>query len=651
MIHHDQLSPFENWIVPADGGAPYHVDFSEFYFGRQKKDVPPRARRFWTADIVGMPNLAEDFRHVMVTMAITENRFSSYAAEWRNVHRFLQSNPDLLSVNSISDFRDAHGVRLKQWLHEQKGASHYSRIKWIVDQHFALRHQRRSPWPASDPDKEPDPPEPDLVGLQRLNLELRNHARDIKAMWRSGASLAALGIDPRYATDSETAWQVPENHIRLIYNLTCEALPTHEQISLEGIAKLSGARSQIARPPYVALGQGVAKFQGYGTKLRWRFPGFGDLATFLWIVLSMSGWNRAAALNIDITDDRKWFYRALQDEDHVLMFTNKERSGKRVYSPSKVRAEFHPFSIVKCLIEVTLPLRRAAQSKLEELLNQNKSSYSHSKQREISRLQQVVKSPWLYVSPRNPFEVFCLHPDDSTRLNKFVQNVAAKANLIDDHPYLATLTTSQARDSMINFAYRHSQRLSVAKLAAQHSNFLSLRHYLARRKMRRANFQTVNAVLTHTFSSIRRYGIFDEAKIKIALRTGEITPEQEARLRDFRARTRLGMGCLDPLHPPHEIDPYHRENSVCRVQRCTGCIHGRVFPESVQPLAATLADLHHLRRDYPLGSWNGSSFDEEEESIRLTLQLFDPAVVARHYRAREKELHLGKEVFDVYPHY
>jgi hypothetical protein len=650
MIPDDQLSPFEDWIVPTDGGAPYRVDFSEFYFGRQKKDVPGRARRLWTADIVGMPNMAEDFRHVMVTMAIAENRYSTYATEWRNVHRFLQSNPDLPSVNSISDFRDAHGVRLKQWLHANKGPSHYTRIKWIVDQHFALRHQRLSPWPASDPDKEPDPPEPDFVGLQRLNLELRNHARCIKAMWRDGATLAALGNDPRYAVDSQAAWQVPENHIHLIYNLTSEALPTREQLP-SAISELAGARAQIARPPYLTPGQEMKKFQGYGAKLRWRFPGFGDLATFLWIVLSMSGFNLAAALNIDVTKDRNWFYKALQDDDHVLIFTDKQRSAKRVYAPSKIKAEFHPFSIIKCLIDVTRPLRRTAQFQLEALTIQNKGSYSHSRQREICRLREVVKSPWLYVSPTNPCEVFCLHSDDSGRLNKFVQKVAAKADLLSDHPYLATLTTSQARDSMINFAFRHSQRLSVAKLAAQHSNFLSLRHYLARRKMRRANFKTVNDVLSHTFSSIRSFGIFDEAKIKIALRAGEITPEQEARLRDFRARTRLGMGCLDPIHPPREIDPYHRENRICRIQRCTGCVHGRVFPESVQPLAATLADLHHLRRDYPLGSWKGSSFDEEEESIRLTLQLFDPAVVARHYRARERELQSGKEVFDVYPHY
>ncbi|KQV83570.1 hypothetical protein [Rhizobium sp. Root1220] len=637
---------FSDWIVPPGGEAPYEVDFSEFYFGRNAEDNV-RGAKLWKRDILGMPNLAEDFRHVMLVNPVQKKLFPTYASAWRNIHRFLEDNPDLPPLNSISDFLDIHGMRLKQWTKKNKlGVDLYKRIKWILDKHFQEFHRSRSPFPARDATKDPDPVEPDFVGLQRLGLALRNHARSIKAMWREGARLAASGMDPRKAVE---AWDRPENHVKLVYVLTNHHLPTREQLSRSDAKGLNDP--SIAFPSYCPPGAILAEKFAYGVKLRWRFPSMADLSVFLWMFLIMTGFNLAAALDIDVTKDDTWFLKALQDEDHVLIFSRKEKVGKRVYSPSKVKAEFHAFSIIKLLIEASRPLRATATRQLNDLEKQNRSAYSHERQQEIVRLRHVVKSPWLFVRANDPCKVYCLLGAEAPRLNTFIRLVADEAGLLEEHEYLATLTTSQARDSMINFAYRHSKRLSIAKLASGHSDFRSLRYYLAKKKIKRANFRTVNNVLTHTFAAIRADRVFDETQIKISLTNGEITPEQKERLLDYRQRTRLGMGCLNPTDPPREIAPNHPENQVCRIQRCTGCVHGRVFPESVQPLAATLADLFHLKRKVPLASWQGSSFEEEAESIALTLQLFDPAIVAKHFRARQAELEAGAEVFDVYPHY
>jgi hypothetical protein len=658
-----ELSPFANWIVPKNGSAPYYVDFSEFFFGRRRSDLPSKDQRLWKSDIIGMPNMAQGFQAVILSERPPEKSYASYASAWRNMHRFFQDAPDLPTVFSLLDIGPIHGPRLKQWLVDQGLSAHlYKKIKWVVDSLSLIERGELSDMPARDALQPPDPVEPDVVGLQQISLALRRHARSIISMWKNGAALAARGIDPRPASGGKNhAWEKPENQAYLIYRLTDRYLPSRQEIRKESALPLLQTTSYIkakrnVKGPYCPLpGTKQKTAEGYVAKLRWRFPVRSDLAIFIWIVLIYTGFNLAAVLAIDITKPSTWHVKALQDPDHVLIFVDKDRAGKKVYAPSKVKAEFHAFNIIKLIAEITEPLRETLRRQLILLLDNNRTQYSHSTQREIQKIQEAIRSPWLYVSLRDGDSrgnVRALQQNESSYLNSIIREIAKDANLTDEHPYLATLSTSQARDSMINFTYRHSRRLSVAKMAAQQSDYRSLKYYLARRKIKRANFQTVNKVLSHAFDDIRRNDIFDETRIKIALKTGEITPEQERKLRDIRLRTRLGMGCLSPKNPPAEIDPYHKAGSVCRVQRCTGCVHGRVFPESVQPLAAALADIRHLRSVTPLAAWKGSSFEQEEISITETLKQFDPELVKIHFQDRWTKVKNGEAVhFDVYPHY
>ena len=660
---YDESSPFTAWISPKNGGLLYHVDFSEFYFGRRKSELSRKAQRFWKSDIVGMPNLARDFQTLILTDRPSEKAYAGHASAWRNMHRFIQDCPDLPQAMSITDIGEIHGLRLKQWLFDNGMSAYaYKQMKWVIERYSQIYSGTQSDMPARDPLPEPNPIEPDFVALQRLSLVLRKHARSIFSMWKDGAALAAQGSDPRAKSGGLRGdWKKPENHAHLIYHLTETYVPSNDAIVALGMSTLvqtthSTRPGKNIKGPHCPIpGTTPNAHVGYPSKLRWRFPLEVDMAVFIWIVLIYTGFNLATVLAIDISEPSKWYAPALQDPDHVLIFGDKDRVKKMVYAPSKVRAQFHAFNIIKTLTEVTEPLRETLRRRVEKLRAQNNENYSHETQREIQKLEESIRSPWLYVGLMErdgETLIRSVQNTDVSNLNSIIRSIAEDANLTDDHPYLKTLSTSQARDSMINFTYRNSRRMSVVKLAAQHSDYRSLKYYLARRKIRRANFQTVNQVLTHTFSEIRHRDVFDETRIKIALKTGEITREQERRLRDVRQRTRVGMGCKNPTNPPPEIDPHHLDGEICRVQRCTGCFHGVIFPESVRPMAYALADLCYLRRKVGLAAWKGSSFEEEEISLVETLKQFDDEVVKKYFQERMEALKSGEEVaFDVYPQY
>lgn len=657
------MSQFTAWIVPKNGSVRYFVDFSEFYFGRCKSELPPKSRHLWKSDIVGMPNLARDFQTVILTERPSEQVFRTHASAWRNLYRFIQDCPDLPHAMSISDIGEIHGLRLKQWLHDAKMTSHtYKQIKWVIERFSQIHRGTSSDMPPRDALPEPDPVEPDLVALQRLSLVLRRHARSIFSMWQDGAAAAEQGCDPRDEFGERLeAWAKPENHAHLIYHLTETYLPSYEEVVAGGMIYLTLTSHykipgmNVTGPDCPIPGITPKATRGYFSRLRWRFPTEIDMAIFIWIVLIYTGFNLSTLIAIDITKPETWYVPALQDPDHVLIFSDKDRVKKKVYAPSKVRARFHAFSIIKTLIEVTEPLRETLRRKLKQLRAVNAENYSHETEREIQQLVESIRSPWLYVGLREDRKgriVRSVENADASYLNSIIRLIAEDANLTDEHPYLKTLSTSQARDSMINFTYRNSRRMSVAKIASQQSDYRSLRYYLARRKIRRANFQTVNQVLTHTFSEIRHRDVFDETRIKIAVRTGEITPEQERRLRDVRMRTRVGMGCKNPTNPPPEIDPHHLDGEICRVQRCTGCFHGVIFPESVRPMAYALADLRHNRRQVGFAAWKGSSLEEEEISLVETLKQFDEETVKKYFQERTNALKSGEEMaFNVYPQY
>lgn len=642
-----ELSAYQNWIIPANGKPPHLVDFREFYHGRRLSELDGRSARFWKGDFEGSFTLADDFRRVIIGKRYDESAYHSYSSAWRNVPRFLAENTDLPTPISITEIDDVYGTRLKRWLGDRGlGRNIYKRIKAIVDAHFQVEHGCNSLMPLPDSQDDPNVEAFDLRGIQMLNLELRKLGRDVKANFKEGRELSQLGRE-RWESSDAPHWNEREYHAYFLSKLTQSSVPSKEAILQSGGGGLiynTGVKAATIYGPINTLPlQGDNARAGIVGKLRWFFPAKSDTATFLWMILILTGFNYSSTLNIDITDETTWWLTSLKSETRGRIIAYKGRSDAEVFAPSDTSAEYHAYKIIKFMVSVTEPLRATLRKQHEELVVRNSANFSYELVAAIARAEAMIKSPWLYLSLGEAGNVLAFEEQDSSWLNTFVREVAGAAKLTDDHPYLKSITTRQPRKSLLEYTNETSGSF-MAAIAGGHSDWRSLRYYLSRRRRKIESFQTVRTVVGQVIDDIEAKRPIDAAKIKILLARGEITAEQAARLADIRQRTRLGMGCLNPQNPPKNIAHKHKPDTFCRVQRCTGCIHGVIFPESIPELASHLYDLDFIKRQTPMLSWAGSSFEAEHRSIVQTLEQFDRGTVDAHYKARKIQIESGNGV-------
>ncbi|WP_374428008.1 hypothetical protein [Ideonella dechloratans] len=153
--------------------------------------------------------------------------------------------------------------------------------------------------------------------------------------------------------------------------------------------------------------------------------------------------------------------------------------------------------------------------------------------------------------------------------------------------------------------------------------------------------------LYQTFSNamwteIKVHKRLDPTVIAKFSRDGEASDEQRQRLAMYRSlrRSRIGVGCKDPAHPPSHIAPNFRADgkALCHVHRCTLCLeHAVIFPDSLPGLCKRLAELRFIKGRMSAVAFIESSFGEEQENTELALAAFDPDDVAdqlRHWEGR-----------------
>jgi hypothetical protein len=581
----------------------------------------------------------------------------------RALYRFLDDVDPNLHIVGCGALDDGHGALLVRWLQTRgHNGKLYSGIRKIV---YAFRTARGDTvlfWPTQSWDGLTYQENIDELGVQRLFNAFKKEAMSVKAMFREGEALAAAGTDPRgkFRLPNSASWERRENHAWLVRELTQQVILSKEEIYAnmgQGLNKGSSEAKKHDGPEYSAPGMSMRGHEGIVGKYRWFHPGYHDTAIFLWLFLLGTGWNFATAAALDISIDgetgERWFDDHPQKPECKIINSFKGRADRYVFTLSLVKPEWHPYQIVRFMIERTASMREAVRQRLGEAIERNRAHPTPAKAREVARLEAVLRSPWLYHAVNKAGEVNCFTSEDTPRLNESARLVAKKHGLVDKHRSLLKMTTSVTRDAWIGHAYAASgYNLLIARLAAQHSDSRSLIHYLRRRRYRAYSEGTTKRVQDAVFAEIAAGRRLDPSRLRILVEKGEITPEQERRLMDKRNRTRLGMGCLDRRNPPREVAPNHVEGALCRVQRCTGCVHGLVFEESLEPLARARAELIFIKRTIPFAAWIGSSFEDEELSLDRTLDHFDSARVqpiVEHYL--EKFVTGEIQAYDSYPSY
>jgi hypothetical protein len=322
-------------------------------------------------------------------------------------------------------------------------------------------------------------------------------------------------------------------------------------------------------------------------------------------------------MNLDISTDG-WHQHRLSSEagETVAIFSQKSRSSREQVAFSLTRPEFHPFRVIKDMIERTEPLRQRLRRQLAALENQDAAPH---RQDEIIRLRRAIASPWLFLSKnaRSGGRIGAMPISTDTFAECF-------RSLLSSARIEQSMSPSDLRDGFTSFLYGNSlYNVLLIKRALGHGDLNATKHYLRQRKMLAQRFADYTAWSEALFDEIKRFQIVDPTILYIRARFGDFTEEQRRRLADHRFRTRMGMGCLDPEHPSAAIAPMH-SGGLCAVQRCILCRHGVIFPDSFEPLAQRLAELHVIRRHTPLDRWEGSSFQAEWIAIDATVDRVFP---------------------------
>lgn len=633
---------FQLEITPARE-SPYTVDLSEFALGGRFEVVEKDTAR--GGDFKGRPQLAAEIVELFTIVNPARSAAASMRGGLRQLFRFLdaQSESSGENIATCSDVTDAHGVALLRWL----GGNHnaYRNIKTALNRIRALNGSRQLFWPNRRRDVATNEEPIEEEALRRLFHALRHEARDIKAMFNEGERLAEAGSDPRSASD-KAAWTHPENRAWLVRNLLKDGLPDREGIRAAGAFELLVGPG----PSYVAPSMGGIIGGG---ALRWFVPGRADMSILLSLFLLGTGWNLSTACAIDVSRPEGWWQPHPQSDQFAVIHAFKNRADRHQFTISMMRPEWHPYRILEFVITKTAPLRRAVNARLIQVRTEYIVKPSAELEAEIARLEGLSKNPWLFAPLSEVGSVSGFTPaNDSGRIALAVRETAKAHGLDAKHPRLLEFVTSDARDAWIGHAYVQSgYQVLLTRLASQHASLRTLRHYLRAQRYRSHSEKQVRKLQHAVFSEIDANRVVDPSRLRLLVANGEITIEQEARLAELR--TRLGMGCLEPHSPPPAVAPDHREGTLCRVQRCTGCSYGIVFPESMPALARAFAELRHLRRSIAITSWEGSSFADEYRSIEETLQKnFNQERVAGEVAAWTQKLNSGEvKVHGTYPEY
>ncbi|MGY4608592.1 hypothetical protein ACVW16_007004 [Bradyrhizobium sp. USDA 4474] len=639
--------------IKAQSGVVYDVDLSEFSVGGKLENVLSKSKHIWAGDFHGRPLFAMEIAELFRIERPEPEASKHIRYAFRGFFRFLDAVEAKhgTPITCIADVTDAHGPMMLEWI-ASANSLQYRRAKGALD---ALRRFRGLPplfWPARSGDNVSAAEPVDKEAVRHLFNAFKHEARCIKRMLKEGEDLASRGTDPRGDTTLVREWALPQNRAWIVNQLTRERLLDRQGFKDHG-AYRGLAQGGWKGPTYLAPNMSERGREGIVGALRWFYPSYQDTAVFLWLFLLGTGWNLSTALGLDVSEDDAWSQAHPHSEQFAVIHAFKARADRHQFTLSMTKPEWHPYQVVRYIVERTKVLRATLRHRLDLARKDYALSPTVAKSGKIAELEALVRSPWLYHTVNKTGEVSAFNNADSNHLGPIARTVAATHRLVDRYPSLEKIGTSDARDAWIGYAYVQSgYHVLLTQLASQHANIRTLKHYLKSRRYREFSEKQVQKVQDTVFAEISTGGVVDPTRLRLLVANGTITAEQERRLQDFRQRTRLGLGCLDPTNPPRQIAPDHKSGALCRVQRCTGCQHGVVFKESLSPLARACAELIHIQRTIPYAAWSGSSLEDELASIEETLKGFDQTEVAAAIQEWSHKLQTGEvKAHDTYPIY
>lgn len=391
------------------------------------------------------------------------------------------------------------------------------------------------------------------------------------------------------------------------------------------------------------------------------FPTVEEADTAFHLALMGSGWNTSTLARLDaskpdlLSDHPKNVSQSVlaSEEDEVTMEADKPRAGgKTQYCIALKKHKASPPAIVAAYLKRSEPLREqlrrdcdAAKAELDRLHVMKIDQAAIERQfKKVQRLQEGCRNVWLYVNIVG--KIGWLDWEQWKRYGKtgnlvsYLDRVLDRLNLDRakrGEPRVAYVTPSDFRDIYARWVYiQTGGNILAVMLALGHSTPRSTGKYLDNDIFNAENDEHARRFMTNLLSEIE-LGRVDLTILAQLVRHGQLTQEMLDRLDEYRRllRSRIGVGCIDPYHPPGDIASDHRDGKLCGTQRCLrDCSNAKFLPESLDGIAMRVEELVAMSDHLPRETWLRGEFLEELEAGEFLLtELYLSEIVTA---AREK---------------
>lgn len=427
------------------------------------------------------------------------------------------------------------------------------------------------------------------------------------------------------------------------------------------------ARSGHPRPKAESVRSGMPKtnFHRSGFSipdmLRGRYPDADDVRCAFHLCLAATGWNPAVLLSLDANSNAIETHP--KDPARYVLRGYKARSKSEQQTEGLYKSQGSSGVILLTLMQRTAPLRAQLREDLakqeaiyQALLNEGASKAKLDAQRKVvAKLRIGVSSWWLYVTSKND-RILWLDPHATTYsigsekkdgLSFLDGLVTCMNRRRPADSQLARLKPGDFRDAFAAYAYRISGGMVLYVMKALgHKSLKSTQVYLDNTLLNEQSVKLYQTFSNTLWAEIKVHKRLDPTVIAKCSRDGEASDVERQRLAMYRSlrRSRIGVGCKDPAHPPSHIAPNFRADgkALCHVHRCTLCLeHAVIFPDSLPGLCKRLAELRFIRGRMSAVAFIESSFGEEMENTELALAAFAPGTVADQVREWEERINDG----------
>lgn len=368
------------------------------------------------------------------------------------------------------------------------------------------------------------------------------------------------------------------------------------------------------------------------------YPDGEDIRGALHLCLATTGWNPAVLLNLDANES--FLEPHPKDPGRYILRGIKDRAGgTEQVSEGLFKSQGSAAFILTTLMSRTAPLREQLKIDLHGCLGRlemaaSKRQETNALRQEIANLERGIRSPWLYVS-KVTASILWLEDDNFAKAREdvtgsYLGSLITQINQRQPKDrQVSRFTATTLRKAHAAYIYRISGGSIFAVMKAlNHRNPNTTAEYLNNTLLKEEHRKLFSTFGMALWDEIRTRGRVDPTILAKWSRDGTVTPEQRERLDTYREllRSRIGVGCKDPLHPPSHIAPAFNPDgkSTCPVHRCTLCFENAVIlPESLPGLCKRVAELRYIRASMSVGPFLESSFSEELENTELALLAFD----------------------------